>query len=176
MPEIYCSPHKRLYIEGSDLEKYQDLSNAFSKSSGHGLLFLDIAQYAFTEDPVFVFWKDFARFYISLFTATPDLESHDFLKNPISIEIPDEELDRLALTVPPMKGFEYCDKDAIRFLWREMEVALALEISTSGKNIADFLLPGIQAGVFLAEFVFTSRKIRSPKMSHSLFLRPTPIK
>lgn len=138
MPEIYCSPHKRLYIEGSDLEKYQDLSNAFSKSSGHGLLFLDIAQYAFTEDPVFVFWKDFARFYISLFTATPDLEGHDFLKNPISIEISDEELDRLALTVPPMKGFEYCDKDAIQFLWREMEVALHLEISTSGKNIADF--------------------------------------
>ena len=77
MPEIYCSPHKRLYVAGNDLEKYRDLSSAFSEGPGHGLLFLDIAGNAFTEESAFAFWKDFARVYISLFAATPDLARRD---------------------------------------------------------------------------------------------------
>ena len=140
MPEIYCSPHKRLYIEGSDLEKHPDLSKAFSKGSGHGLLFLDIANNLFTEEPAFAFWKDFTRTYISLFTAIPDLEGRDISKNQISLDIPDEELSRFVLTVPPMKGAEYCDKECLLGLWRDIEAALREEIIFSKKNIADFFV------------------------------------
>ena len=138
MPEIYCSPHQRLYVEGIDLEKYQGLSQAFSKSSGYGLLFLDIANGIFTEEAAFAFWKDFVRMYISLFTATPDLEQRDLSKNPVHISISNEDLDRLVLTLPPMKGAEYCNKECFQSLWQDVEAALHEEISASGKNVADF--------------------------------------
>ena len=138
MPEIYCSPRRRLYIEGKDLEKHQDLSNSFSRSSGQGLLFLDTANNVFTEEPAFAFWKDFTRLYISLFAATSDLEQRDLSKDPVHITIPDEDLNRFLLTVPPMKGTEYCDKECFQSLWRDIEAVLHDEIKLSGKNIADF--------------------------------------
>ena len=138
MPTIYCSPHKRLYVEGSDLEKHQDLSKAFSISSGRGLLFLDIAENAFTEEPVFAFWKDFTRAYISLFAAMPDLDGRDLSKKPVTVVIPDEELNRFVLTAPPMKGAEYCDRECIQSLWRDVEEALHEEIISSGKSITEF--------------------------------------
>lgn len=136
--KMYCSPGKRLYVEGAGLEKYAELSRAFSKNSGHGLLFLDMVNDAFTEEEGFAFWKDFSRLYLSLFAATADLERHDLSRHPILIEIPDEDLDRLLLTIPPMKGAEYCDKECFQGLWRDVEVALHAEISASGKNIVDF--------------------------------------
>ncbi|MFA4888220.1 MAG: DEAD/DEAH box helicase [Candidatus Omnitrophota bacterium] len=138
MPDIYISPSKRLYVEGRDLEKYQGLSAAFSKGPGHGLLFLDVANGVFTEEPAFAFWKDFSRLYLSLFAATPNLERHDLAKEPIHIEIPDEDLNRFLLTVPPMKGAEYADKECLQSLWNEIETALSEEIIASGKNVAEF--------------------------------------
>ena len=50
MPEIYLSPNRRLYVEGKDLDKYPEIATVFSKGSGHGLLFLDTANDAFTEE------------------------------------------------------------------------------------------------------------------------------
>lgn len=138
MPEIYLSPSKRLYVEGDDLEKYHDLSVAFSKGSGHGLLFLDIVNDAFTEESAFAFWKDFSRLYLSLFAATPNLEKYVLSKDPIHIEIPDEDLHRFLLSVPPMKGTEYVDRECLQGLWNEIEAALSEEINASGKNVADF--------------------------------------
>jgi len=140
MPEIYLSPGRRLYLEGEDLEKNQNLAGAFLKSSGHGLLFLDVVHDILSEEPAFAFWKDFARLYLSLFAATPNLEKHDFSKDPIHIEIPDEDLNRFLLTVPPMKGAEYIDKGCLQGLWSEIEAALSEEINASGKNLADFFL------------------------------------
>lgn len=138
MPTIYLSPGRRLYVEGEGLEKHQNLARAFLISSGHGLLFLDIVDSLFTEEPAFAFWKDFARLYLSLFAATPDLEDHDLSKFPVKIDIPDDDCGRLLLTVPPMKGAEYVDKDCLQKLWNEMEAALREEIISSGKNVENF--------------------------------------
>ena len=137
-PTIYLSPGRRLYVEGEDLQRVHGLSVAFSKSSGHGLLFLDVANDIFTEEPAFAFWKDFSRLYLSLFVATPNLDKQDFSKDTTPIEIPDEDLNRFLLTRPPMKGAEYVDKECLQGLWREIEAALYEEIHESGKSIADF--------------------------------------
>ena len=55
MPAIYLSPGRRLYVEGDDLGHHQDLAAAFSKGSGHGLLYLDVTGEEYTEDPAFAF-------------------------------------------------------------------------------------------------------------------------
>lgn len=138
MPAIYLSPCRQLYVEGEDLGRYPDLPTAFSKSSGHGLLFLDEASDTFTEEPVFAFWKDLARVYLSLFAATPDLERYDFSKGPLHIDIPDEDLNRFLLAAPPMKGAEYINKECLGGLWNEIEAALNQEIRESGKTVAGF--------------------------------------
>ena len=138
MPVIYLSSSGRLYVEGEDLEKHQSLSAAFLKGSGHGLLFLDMVNDALTEEPAFAFWKDFSRLYLSFFAATPNLEHQNLSKDPIHIDLSDEDLNRFLLTVPPMKGAEYVNKECLESLWHDIESALREEIITSGKNISDF--------------------------------------
>ncbi len=140
MPAIYLSPGRRLCVEGEDLEKHKDLAAAFSRGAGHGLLFLDTAKESFTEEPAFAFWKDFARGYLSLFSATPGLDQHDFSKDRIHVAIPGDDLGHFLLTAPPMKGAEYIDKECLQNLWHETEAALNEEISGHGKGVADFFL------------------------------------
>ncbi len=140
MPEIYLSPGKRLYVEGNDIEKYPGLTASFSKGSGPGLLYLDAVNDAFTEEPAFAFWKDLARLYLSLFAATPNLDKYDFSKDPIHIDIPSEDCNRLLLIIPPMKGAEYVNQELLQILWHEIETALHEEIKTSGKSVEDFFL------------------------------------
>ncbi|MBF0593547.1 MAG: DEAD/DEAH box helicase [Candidatus Omnitrophica bacterium] len=138
MLQLYCSPGKRLYIEGDELVKSPELLTAFSKSSGHGLLALDAAHDAFTEEPSFAFWKDVARLYLSLFAATPDLGQRDLSASPIRISIPESDLARFLLTLPPMKGAEYCDAECFQGVWFDIEDALQEEILSSGLSPADF--------------------------------------
>lgn len=138
MSTLALSPHKRLYVEGDDLEQSSNLVAAFQRGSGYGLLFLDTASESFTEQESFVYWKDFARRYLALFAATPSLEQHDIAKNPITLAIPDEDLNRWVLTVPPMKGAEYVNDDCLVQLWREIEMALREEIIEHGKGIPAF--------------------------------------
>ncbi|MBF0532156.1 MAG: DEAD/DEAH box helicase [Candidatus Omnitrophica bacterium] len=138
MQNIYLSPGRRLYVEADDADQNKDLLNAFAKSSGAGLLFLDVVNDAFTEDAGFAFWKDFARLYLSLFAATPNLEQIDFTQDPPEVDVPDDDLNRFLATIPAMKGAEYCDKECLRALWLEIETALREEIRASGKNVADY--------------------------------------
>ena len=136
--QIVVSPHQRLHLEGDDFEKYSDLKNAFSEGSGCGLLFLDFAQTNLFEDETFVYWKDFARLYLSLFAATPNLDQLDLKKNPIEIKLSDEDVDRLLATVPAAKGAEYVNRDCLEFLWKEIELTLRSQIVESGKTVETF--------------------------------------
>ncbi|MBI1820289.1 MAG: DEAD/DEAH box helicase, partial [Nitrospirae bacterium] len=138
MPGILVSPHHRLYLKGEDLDQFKELESAFRRSSGHGLLYLDIAEGEFSEEYSFAYWKDFSRLYLSLFSATPNLDRHDLNQDPIEIELPREDLERFLLTVPPIKGAEYVDQECLLTLWRELEAALRIEIKEFGKDIASF--------------------------------------
>lgn len=98
MPEISLSPGKRLFIDGDNLDQYPTQTEAFQRGSGHGLLYLDIAAGLFAEQESFVYWKDFARRYLSLFAAAPNLEQRDLSNDPITIPIPEDELYRREAT------------------------------------------------------------------------------
>ena len=136
--EICCSPSKHLYLSG-DTSLYPELASAFSAGSGSGLLFLDTASGAYTEEPLFAYWKDFARLYLALFTSQPDIEKHDFNRYVLPVELPAHDLIDLLLSRPPMKGAEYCDTECMTGLWAYLAVAFHHEIITSKKGISDFL-------------------------------------
>ncbi len=138
MPAIALSPNRHLFIEGAEAKPHEALRSAFQSSSGYGLLFLDESSDAFTEDPAFAYWKDIARLYLSLFASTPDLDNRDLNRDTVDIELRQDDLSRLLLTAPPMKGAEYIDEESLRSLWSDIATALHSEIRDSGLSVADY--------------------------------------
>lgn len=138
MPSIVLSPNYRLSIDGDDLDRFAELKKAFSDDSGHGLLFLDTTKNIIAEDQVFTYWRDFSRLYLSLFTATADLEKRDLKSDPVKIDLPLEDLSRFVIMAPPMKGAEYINDDSLTLLWENIEATLHSEIQNSGMTISDY--------------------------------------
>ena len=135
---LTLSPNNRLYIEGEDSDYFKGLRAAFAKSSAAGLLYLDSTTEAFTEDPTFAYWKDFARLYLSLFTSTPNLEKHDLKNHPLKFDLLTEDSSRLLATVPPMKGAEYVNLQGLAQLWSELGEELLFQILNSDKSVLDY--------------------------------------
>lgn len=138
MPSISLSPNKNLFLEGDDLNKFPSLVAAFDHGVGHGLLFLDTAMDKISEQDEFLYWKDFARLYLALFAATPNLELIELKKDPIKVILPLDDLSRLLMTKPPMKGGEYLNEDCLLTLWHSLEICLIGEIVESKKGVAEF--------------------------------------
>ena len=139
MFRIIVSPLRNLHIEGDHSSSdCTDLYNAFTRGSGHGLLFLDIATETIIEEESISYWRDFTRLYLSLFTAIPELNQRDLRQNPVIIALPQEDLARLLLTVPAMKGAEYVNEECLLTLWRAIETALLDEIQAFSGNIVSF--------------------------------------
>jgi len=137
-PIIALSPSGRLYVEVEDLGKYRELVEAFTKGSGTGLLYLDVATEAITEDPAFAYWKDFARHYLSSFAATANLEKRDLKKEPVKIDLNSNDLIRFLAVVPSVKGAEYVSEETLTSLWHEIGSELQNDILSSGKEISDY--------------------------------------
>ncbi len=135
---IYLSPSRHLLLDGENPEAHGNLQKAFQAGSGFGLLYLDSAADKITEEPLFAYWKDFARLYLSLFAATPGLETRDLQKEPLRIDFPPEDLSRFLLMIPPMKGAEYINEESLTALWNEVGAALHADIAASGKGVADY--------------------------------------
>ncbi len=138
MPTIVLSPGNRLFIEAAESGKYGELKKSFQQSSGCGLLYLDAATDAITEDSAFAYWKDFARLYLSLFTATANLEKRDLKNDPVKIDLHPDDLSRFLIMAPPMKGAEYVNEETLTLLWEDIGSSLQIEILNSGKNISDY--------------------------------------
>ncbi|MBF0595705.1 MAG: DEAD/DEAH box helicase [Candidatus Omnitrophica bacterium] len=137
-PAICCSPSKHLYLSGNAF-LYPDLTSAFAVGSGNGLLFLDTASGAYTEEPLFAYWKDFARLYLSLLSAVPDIADHDLSGVPVELSLPEEDLENLLLSLPPMRGAEYCDRECLIGLWEYLSAAFHLETLKSKKRFPELL-------------------------------------
>lgn len=138
MTRIALSPNYRLYIDDENVDGYAELRKAFANGSGAGLLFLDSAKDGITEDPAFAFWKDFSRLYLSLLTATPNLEKRQFKNDPVKIDLHPDDLTRFLAMAPPMKGAEYINEVSLKFLWSEIESTLQFEILKSNKGVNDY--------------------------------------
>ena len=138
---IFVSPQKKLYLEGDFISNdASNLYKAFTRGIGHGLLFLDIINLDLLEleNESFSYWKNFVGLYLSRFSTIADLDSRNISENPIYIEFPESELNRLLLAIPPTKGYEYVDEECLKSVWCEIEKALMIEIQEYGSDIIAF--------------------------------------
>ncbi len=138
MPQILISPNRRLYLEVNGQNNFSDLEAALSRGPGYGLLFLDTARNGYSEEESFAYWKDFCRLYLSLFSATPNLDRIDFKHQSIEIDLPEDDLERFLLTVPPFRGAEYVNRECLLSIWKEIEEALHKQLSEYDKDVDSF--------------------------------------
>lgn len=126
---LCLTPHGRLVLAPDAADVPDKLRKALDRGSGHGLLVLGLDLPGVTLPPVFAWWRDFAGRYVTAVCTQPD-----------NIAAPPEEaLERIALSAPPMTGAEYLTAAVLASLWRETDKAFAAELAESRCTLQDFL-------------------------------------
>ncbi len=103
----------------------------FSTNPNQGLLFLANLQEINELPSSLNFWRDFAASY---FKALCHL-----LSEKEEIFLPMEELEQLALSIPPMPGAEYCNIELLQRLWRALDDWVRFKIQTFPDGIKGFI-------------------------------------
>jgi hypothetical protein len=99
---------------------------AFERGPGHGLLSLGADEAGTTLPPAYSYWREFGARYVAAVCLNADA--------PV-----DEELERLALSVPPTMGAEYVTAAVLRNLWDELGTAFTIELSEAKCGPQEFL-------------------------------------
>ena len=113
------------------------LEKAFARGSGHGLLQLGAGEVETILPPAFAYWREFGARYVTALCAIPEAGEG---VAPIRVsELPEAELEQLALAAPLMTGAEYMSAESLAALWRAMNAALGAELQEVGVGVQDFL-------------------------------------
>lgn len=113
------------------------VEKAFARGSGHGLLQLGAGEVETILPPAFAYWREFGARYVTALCAIPEAGEGGA---PIRVpELPQAELEQLALAAPLMMGAEYLTVDSLAALWRAMNAALGAELQEVGVGVQDFL-------------------------------------
>jgi non-specific serine/threonine protein kinase len=107
------------------------LLRAFARGSGHGLLLLGADEAGAALPPVLSYWREFGARYV---TALCTQQEGADVAAP-----PDEEVERIARSAPPMMGAEYLTGAVLGTLWRELDAAFAQELAESKLAVQEFL-------------------------------------
>jgi superfamily II DNA or RNA helicase len=113
------------------------LDQAFSRGSGHGLLWLGANEIGAVMPSMWSYWRDFGARYVTAVCALPDIDGAR-AKPPVSRPAEDE-LDAIAAAVPPMMGAEYLTAGALAALWSQTDRAFDAELVQSKLPIQGFL-------------------------------------
>ena len=106
---------------------------AFDRGAGEGLLHLGAVEVTTALPPVWSFWRDFGRRYVTGLTATPE-------DGPIAVAPPDEPLlQALVQSAPPMTGGEYLSPEIFLDLWAAVEEGAKGEMAATGQSLQSFL-------------------------------------
>src|SRR5579863_9473933 len=140
---LCLTPHGRLVIVSDagapqlDEGLAKRLRQAFERGSGHGLLLLGADEAGTALPPVFAWWREFgARYVTALCTQTES----DTAQHKVRVAAPpDEELESIALSAPPLTGAEYLTAAILDSLWHELDQAFGIELSESKCGVQDFL-------------------------------------
>ncbi len=138
---LSLTPHGRLALipdpaaPSLDSPLQERLLKAFERGSGHGLLLLSASASAYALPPVLAYWSGFAVRYITALCARQDSD-----RAPAAVSTPpDNELERIALSAPPMTGAEYLTAAVLAGLWQELDAAFAIELGESKQGVQEFL-------------------------------------
>ncbi len=134
------TPHGRLVLVRADDAGELDpavadrVIPAFARGAGHGLLQLGAEEVGRVLPAPFAFFRDFGARFVAAVCASTDATEHSAIPLP-----PDDDLDALVASTPPMPGAEYCTRDVLADLWRLLGAAFETELAASRATIADFL-------------------------------------
>src|SRR5262245_30692609 len=113
------------------------LSAAFARGSGHGLLSLGADQVGTVLPPVFSYWRELGGRYVTALCALPDLG--EGRAKPTVPAPANGALERMAAAVPPMTGAEYLTAAVLTDLWRRIDAAFDAELAEAGLPAQEFL-------------------------------------
>ena len=140
---LCLTPHGRLVIVSDSGAQRLDkglterLQEAFARGSGHGLLLLGADEAGTTLPPVFTWWREFGARYV---TALCTRREGDTAQHQVRLAAPSmQELEEIALSVPPLIGAEYLTSAVLHSLWQELDTAFWVELSESKCGVQDFL-------------------------------------
>ncbi len=138
---LKLTPHGRLALdESSDAvelapELGKRLQEAFSRSSGFGLMQLGAREVGQSLPAVFAYWREFAVRFITLLCTQSVADDA-----PLAVPDPSAaELAEMSLASPEMTGAEYITPDMLRALWRQLGTAFSEEMSAARLPLQDFL-------------------------------------
>lgn len=141
--QLALSPQGALFLDtGEDEEHipmvlYTRLQELFSKGSLYALLHIGIEEYNISLPPTFLFWQQFVHKLLSfLCKNTPATCSEATTLLPPPTE---QELQKLILQAPFMKGGEYLQPTLLVTLWNDLQHLLEQERATSQKPLQEYL-------------------------------------
>ncbi len=112
------------------------ICQAFERGSSHGLLYLGAVELATWLPPSLAFGRELGHLFMTRLCAVADLSNQ---WSRIDIAPPIAELEKLALSIPPMVGAEYLDVAGLEILWVDLQTAARAEITDANKNVQVWL-------------------------------------
>ena len=112
----------------------QQISRAFARGTGHGLLQLGARHPGMALPPVLAWWRGWGARYVTAVCHTATAAETTAPPVPSA-----GELDALIADAPPMTGAEYLTPAVLRTLWSEIDSALRTELADAGQAAQDFL-------------------------------------
>ena len=106
------------------------LSAAFARGSGHGLLSLGADQVGTVLPPEFSYWRELGGRYVTALCALPDLG--EGRAKPTVPAPANGALKRMAAAAPPMTGAEYLTAAVLADLWQRIDAAFDAELAEAG--------------------------------------------
>ena len=95
------------------------LETSFAKGPGHGLLCLGADEVGTVLPPVLSYWREFAGRYVTALCALPGI-GEGRTKPPVPVPANDE-LEQMALAVPPMAGAESLTTALLADFWHRSD-------------------------------------------------------
>ncbi|HEY8207448.1 MAG TPA: DEAD/DEAH box helicase [Myxococcaceae bacterium] len=112
------------------------IHRAFEDDPAKGLFHLGAAEVTTALPPVFAFWRDVGRRFVTALCATPDLEE---LRERVEVAAPLETCRELAASAPPMTGGEYVSVEVLQGLWTGLLEFIRVEIREAPGSVQDLL-------------------------------------
>jgi len=141
LPEIVLTPAGRLRLDSFDPTSAPPavirLVSRWTEDPAAGLLELADDAWSTAISPVYRFWREFTRDYLTALCHTPGFET-----DPVAARVhePDEDDWRaLAERVPPMTGLEYLTPEVLRNLRRGLDERARSEAAAHPSGVADWL-------------------------------------
>lgn len=123
-------------IDNRSFELQKELYEQFQSHPRDWFLFLAFCDQESYLSPSLNFWRNLAGLFAHKLSLTPDIED---VREELSIDLEEEELEIALESIPPMVGAEYIDSGLIESVWSSLNETLTENLRTFDGTVADFI-------------------------------------